>query len=60
MKNDFDDLILQTRRQLDDMKNEKKKSQEMIKKNRIKKTKQMTLKERQQLLKAKFHAIQKL
>jgi hypothetical protein len=60
MKNDSDDLILQTRRQLDDIENEKKKSREMIEENRIKKAKQMTLKEQQQLLKAKFHAIQKL
>ncbi len=60
MKNDFDDFILQTRKQFDDIENKKKKSREMTKKNRIKKTKQMILKKRQQLLKAKFHAIQRL
>jgi hypothetical protein len=57
MKNDSDDLILQARRQQNDIKNEKKKSREMIDENRIMKAKKMTLREQQQLLKAEFHAI---
>jgi hypothetical protein len=51
---------LQTRKQLNDIENEEKKSREMIEENRIKKAKQMTLRKRQQLLKAEFHAIQRL
>jgi hypothetical protein len=42
MKNDSDDFILQTWKQLDDIENEEKKSREIIKENRIKKAKQMT------------------
>ncbi len=60
MKNDLDDLILQTRKQLNNVENEEKKSREMIEKNHAKKTKQIVLRERQQLLKAEFHAIQRL
>jgi lipid II:glycine glycyltransferase (peptidoglycan interpeptide bridge formation enzyme) len=60
MKNDFDDLILQMRKQLNDIENEEKKSRKMIEENRVKKAKQMTLRKRKQLLKAEFHFIQRL
>jgi hypothetical protein len=43
MKNDFDDFILQARRQLNDIENEEKKSREMINENRTKKAKNVTL-----------------
>ncbi len=59
IKNDFDDFILQTRKQLNDVENEEKKSREMIEKNRAKKTKQIVLRKRQQMLKTEIHAIQR-
>ncbi len=39
IKNDFDDFILQTRRQLNDIENEEKKFREMIEENCVKKAK---------------------
>ncbi len=45
MKNDFDDLILQARKQQNDIENEKKKSRKMIDEDRIMKTKKMILRE---------------
>jgi hypothetical protein len=60
IKNDFDNLILQTRKQLNDIENEEKKSRNLNEENRVKKTKQMILRKWQQLLKTEFHAIQRL
>jgi lipid II:glycine glycyltransferase (peptidoglycan interpeptide bridge formation enzyme) len=51
---------LQTRKQLNDIENEEKKSRKMIEENRVKKAKQMILRKRKQLLKAEFHVIQTL
>ncbi len=55
---DFDDSILQTRRQLNDIKNEEKQSRNLIKQNRIKKIKQVIAKNRKNLLMFQFHVVQ--
>ncbi len=57
---DFDDLVLQTRKWFDDIKNEEKKSRDLMKKNKIKKLKQVMTKKRKQLQMTKFHAMQNI
>jgi hypothetical protein len=57
---DFDDSILQTRRRLNDIKNEEKQSRNLIEQNRVKKIKQMIAKNRKNLLMSQFHVVQNL
>ncbi len=60
MKNDFDDSILQARRQFDDLKNEEKRSRDLIDENKIKEVKQVITRDRKHLQMTKFHAMQNL
>jgi hypothetical protein len=55
---DFDDFVLQTRRQFDDIKNEEKKSRDLIEKDKIREIRQIMTKKRKQLQMTKFHAMQ--
>ncbi len=57
---DLDDLVLQTRRRLDDIENEEKKSRDLIEKDRIREVRQVMTKRRKQLQMTKFHAMQNI
>jgi hypothetical protein len=57
---DCDDLVLQMRKRFDDIKNEKKKSRDLIEKDKIKEVRQVMTKKRKQLQMTKFHAMQNL
>ncbi len=57
---DLDDLILQTRKQFDDIENDEKQSRKFIDENRDKKIKQIIAKNRKNLLMSQLHIIQNL
>ncbi len=60
INDDSDNSILQARRQMNNIKNEEKQSLNLIDEDRLKKTKQVVVKNRKHFLMSKFHVVQNI